>query len=696
MAAEYITTNIRNIALMGHGGEGKTTLTEAMLYAAGIIDRQGKVEEGNTTTDFEAEEIKRGCSLSAATAPIDWNDKMLNVIDVPGYFDFIGEQVGPLRVVETVGIVVSAMTGLSVGAEKAFTNAIKHQVGRMFIINGMDREHANFDKVLQQLRDRHGSCVVPVLMPIGDGANFKGVVNVLEKKAYEGAYKKSVEVPMPDNMKDKVDKAFDDLVEAAASSDDELMEKYFEEGELTYDEILKGFHKGMKNGDIVPVVALSALTGVGIARTMDLMAKYLPSPAHQGIEHDGFNPRTGEHQVRICKDEEPFSAFVYKTVADPFVGKLSLFRIFSGTITPSTILYNVNKDKTEKSSGLYIMRGKKQVAKQTLHAGDLGALAKLQYTSTGDTLADYNNPIQYPGMVFPAPCMHKAVYAAKQGEEDKIFSGLNRLMEEDPSIVIKKNVDTTETWLSGQGEMHLEVIKNRLQAKFGANAILQDPKIPYRETIRKAVKVQGRHKKQTGGHGQFGDVWIEFSPVLDGSTEMVFEDAVVGGVVPRNFIPSVEKGLRECMVRGVLAGYPMVSVRAKLYDGSYHPVDSSEMAFKTAARIAYKKGCADASPVLLEPVMHVEVLVPDEYMGDIMGDMNKRRGRIIGMEQVGGMQQVVAECPQAEMFKYATDLRSMTQARGSFTMAFERYEEVPADVAKKVIAAADKVEEEEE
>lgn len=696
MAAEYITTNIRNIALMGHGGEGKTTLTEAMLYAAGIIDRQGKVEEGNTTTDYEAEEIKRGCSLTAATAPIDWNDKMLNIIDVPGYFDFIGEQVGPLRVVETVGIVVSALTGLSVGAEKAFTNAIKHQVGRMFIINQMDREHASFDKVIQQLRERHGSCVVPVLMPIGEGAGFKGVVNVLEKKAYEGAYKKSVEVPMPENMKDKVEKAFEYLTEQAAAADEDLMMKYLEGEELSYEDILVGFRKGMKDGSIVPVVALSALTGVGIARTMDLMAKYLPSPAHQGIEHDGFNPRTGEHQVRICKDEEPFSAFVYKTVADPFVGKLSLIRIFSGTITPQTILYNVNKDKTEKSSGLYIMRGKKQVAKQTLHAGDLGALAKLQYTSTGDTLADYQNPIQYPGMVFPAPCMSKAVYASKQGEEDKIFSGLNRLMEEDPSIVIQKNPDTTETWLSGQGEMHLEVIKNRLLTKFGANAILQDPKIPYRETIRKVVKVQGRHKKQTGGHGQFGDVWIEFSPVLDGTTDMVFEDAVVGGVVPRNFIPSVEKGLRECMVRGVLAGYPMVSVRAKLYDGSYHPVDSSEMAFKTAARIAYKKGCAEASPVLLEPIMHVEVLVPDEYMGDIMGDMNKRRGRIIGMEQVGGMQQVVAECPQAEMFKYATDLRSMTQARGSFTMTFERYEEVPADVAKKVIAAAEKVEDEDE
>ena len=347
MAAEYITTNIRNIAFMGHGGEGKTTLTEAMLYAAGIIDRQGKVEDGTTTTDYEAEEIKRGCSLTAATAPIDWAGKMLNIIDVPGYFDFIGEQVGPLRVVETVGIVVSAVTDLSVGAEKAFTNAIKHQVGRMFIINQMDREHASFDKVIQQLRERHGSCVVPVLMPIGEGAGFRGVVNVLEKKAYEGAYKKSTEIPIPDSLVDKVDRAFEYLTEQAAAADEDLMMKYLEGEELTYEDILVGFHKGMKDGSIVPVVALSALTGVGIARTMDLMAKYLPSPAHQGIEHTGFNPRTGEAAVRVCKDDEPFSAFVYKTVADPFVGKLSLIRIFSGTITPQTILYNVNKDKTE-------------------------------------------------------------------------------------------------------------------------------------------------------------------------------------------------------------------------------------------------------------------------------------------------------------------------------------------------------------
>ena len=694
--ADYVTTNIRNVALMGHGGEGKTTLTEAMLYAAHIIDRQGKVEDGNTTTDFEPEEVKRHCSISAATAPIDWNGKMLNIIDVPGYFDFAGEVTGPVRVVETVGIVVSAVTGFSVGAEKAFKQAVKHGNCRMFIVNQMDREHVSFEKVLQQLRERHGSCVVPVLVPIGDGPSFRGVVNVLEKKAYEGSYDKSKEIPMPAEMSSKVDRWFEDLTEQAAAADDDLMMKYLEGEELTYDDILLGFHKGMKDGSIVPVVSVSAATGVGIARMMDLMAKYMPSPSHLGISHEGFNPKTGEAQSRTCTDDQPFSAFIFKTIADPYVGKLSLFRIFSGQLTTSTTLYNVNKDKTEKSGGLYILRGKKQISKQSLHAGDIGALSKLQFTSTGDTLADMSNPIQYPTLDFPKPCISKAVYAMKQGEEDKVFTGLSRLMEEDPSLSLEKNTETTETILSGLGEMHLDVIRNKLESKFGAKADLRDPKIPYRETIRKTVKVQGRHKKQSGGHGQFGDVWIEFSPIYDKDVDFEFEDAVVGGAVPRNFIPSVEKGLRENIVHGVLAGYPMVHLHAKLYDGSYHPVDSSEMAFKTAARIAYKKGCMDASPVLLEPIMHVEVTVPDEYMGDIMGDMNKRRGRIIGMQQEGGMQLVIAEAPMAEMFKYATDLRSMTQARGSFVQKFERYEEVPANVAEKIIANAVRTDDEDD
>ena len=472
------------------------------------------------------------------------------------------------------------------------------------------------------------------------------------------------------------------------------MMKYLDEGELSHEELLTGFQAGMKNGSIVPVLACSALTGVGVAPMMDIMAKYLPSP--EGASATGTNPKTEEEETRACSDSEPFSAFVYKTIADPFVGKLSLFRVCSGTLAGNTALYNVNAEKPEKSAGIYAMRGKKQLSKTILHAGDLGALAKLQFTSTGDTLCDQSKPIRFAPLSFPVPCISKAVYAAKQGEEDKVFGGLARLQEEDPTITIEKNTETTETLLSGQGELHLDVVRSKLASKFGANAVLQDPKIPYRETIRKTVKAQGRHKKQSGGHGQFGDVWIEFSPIGESSTEFEFVDAVVGGVVPRNFIPAVEKGLRENLPRGVLAGYPMVGIRAKLYDGSYHAVDSSEMAFKTAARLAYKKGCMEAGPVLLEPIMHVEVLVPDEYMGDIMGDMNKRRGRIAGMHQVDGQQQVVAEAPLAEMFKYATDLRSMTQARGSFTMKFERYEEVPAIVAQKIIESSKKEDEEEE
>lgn len=692
--ASYQTKDIRNIALMGHGSEGKTTLMEALLFAAGAIDRQGRVEDGNTVTDFDAEEIKRKISISAAIAPIDWNEKMLNVIDVPGYFDFVGEMMGPLRVVETAAILVSAVSGIAVGTEKAWDFATKNNVAKMFIVNQMDRDHANFMKIQAQLRERFGNSVVPILLPIGDGANYRGVVNVLENKAYIRVNKGKPQVEeVPADMADDIALALEEITEAAAMSDDELTMKYLDEGSLSHEEILEGFKTGMFSGQICPVVPCSALTGVGVAKLLDVMADFLPSPKRAVFT--GVNPKTGDEEKRACKSEEPFSAFVYKTIADPFVGKLSLFKVMSGTVSGSGTLYNANNDKTEKIAGVYVLRGKKQINTQLLNAGDMGAFSKLQFTNTGDTLCDPAKPIQYPAIQYPAPCIGKAVFAAKQGEEDKVFSGLNRLMEEDPSIKLEKNVETTETLLYGQGELHLDVIRNKLNSKFGAQANLQDPRIPYRETIKKTVKVQGRHKKQSGGHGQFGDVWIEFSPVADTSVDFEFEDAVVGGVVPRNFIPSVEKGLRENIRKGVLAGYPMVGLHAKLYDGSYHPVDSSEMAFKTAARIAYKKGCTDAGPTLLEPIMHVEVLVPDEYMGDVMGDMNKRRGRIMGMNQVDGMQQLVAEAPQAEMFKYATDLRSMTQARGSFSMAFERYEEVPANVAQKIIENA-KVEDEEE
>lgn len=690
--ADYKTKDIRNIALLGHGSEGKTTLTEAMLFAAGMIDRQGKVEAGNTVTDFDPEENKRAISISAATAPVEWKGTKINVIDVPGYFDFIGEMMGPLRVVETAAIVVGAVSGLTVGAEKAWAYSKKNNVARMFIVNKMDAENANYERTIEQLRDKFGSSVVPVLLPMGEGAAFKGVVNVLENKAYSGKGKDLKEVPVPADMKDAIESATAEITEAAAEAVDELLEKYFEEGELSHEEILQGFSAGMKSGTIVPVVPVSAVSGIGVAKLLDIMSAYLHSPEH--TEYTGVNPKTGETVTR--KGSDPFSAFVFKTVADPFVGKLSLLKVCSGTLTSGTALYNANAEKPEKAGGLFLMRGKNQVNVGQVNAGDIAALSKLQLTNTGDTLCDANNPVRFEKIEFPEPCVQKAVFAAKQGEEDKVFGGLARLQEEDPSIRLEKNAETTETILWGQGELHLDVIRNKLQSKFGANAVLQDPRIPYRETIRKTVSCQGRHKKQSGGHGQFGDVWIEFRPIGDTNIDFEFEDAVVGGVVPRNFIPSVEKGLRENIKKGVLAGYPMVGLHAKLYDGSYHPVDSSEMAFKTAARIAYKKGCMDASPVLLEPIMHVEVLVPDEYMGDVMGDMNKRRGRIMGMNQVDGLQQVVAEAPLAEMFKYATDLRSMTQARGSFSMKFERYEEVPGDVAKKIIESAQKDEDEDE
>ena len=692
--ADYQTKDIRNIALLGHGSEGKTTLTEAMLFAAGLVDRQGKVEDGTTTSDYDPEEIKRAISISASVAPIDWKGNKINVIDVPGYFDFIGETFGALRVVETAGIVVGAVSGVTVGAEKAWANAGKNKVCRMFIVNQMDRDNADYSKVLEALRDKFGTSVVPLLLPIGSGASFKGVVNVLENKAYEGAGKALKEVPVPGDISDKIQKAMEEITEAAAGAIDDLMMKYLEGEELTHDEILEGFRVGMRDGSIVPVVPCSAVTGIGVAKLLDTIAGYMHSPRHAKAE--GVNPKTGDAIERPCSNDQPFSAFVFKTIADPFVGKLSLVRVCSGQLTPSTALYNANAEKAEKAGGLFFLRGKKQQNASVINAGDIGALSKLQLTSSGDTLCDQANPIKYAPIDYPEPCLSKAIFAAKQGEEDKVFSGLSRLMEEDPSIKVEKNAETTETLLSGQGELHLDVIRNKLQSKFGAAAVLNDPKIPYRETIRKTVSCQGRHKKQSGGHGQFGDVWIEFSPIGDTNIQFEFEDAVVGGAVPRNFIPSVEKGLRENITKGVLAGYPMVGLHAKLYDGSYHPVDSSEMAFKTAARIAYKKGCGDASPVLLEPIMHVEVFVPDEYMGDIMGDMNKRRGRIMGMDQVDGLQRVTAEAPMGEMFKYATDLRSMTQARGYFTMRFERYEEMPSDAAKKIIESAVKDEDEDE
>ena len=691
---DYQAKNIRNISVVGHGSEGKTTLVEALLFSTGAIDRQGRVEDGTTTTDFEAEETRRQISISAALAPLEWKETKSNLIDIPGYFDFAGEQSGPLTVCEGALICVGAVSGLNVGAEKAWAMCDKTHTSRMIVINQMDRENANFEKALATITEKYGSHIAPIEVPIVENGKFTGVVCVLENKAYTGEGKNMKEIPIPDFVADEVESAREAIMEAAAGAEDELMEKFFEDGELSFDDMMHGLRQGIKDGTVVPVVCCSSITRIGLAKLLDNVIDLMPSPA--GHEIVGVNPKTGEETVRVCADDQPFSAQVFKTMADPFVGKLSIMKVMSGVLTGDMLLYNSNAEKTEKPGTIYFMKGKKQTATSKVCAGDICALAKLQTVATGNTLCDGANPVKFADIEFPAPCISKAVYAKKAGEEDKIFSGLARLMEEDPTITITKNVETTESVLSGLGEMHIEVVAKKLATKFGAECVLQDPKIPYRESIRKPIDVEGRHKKQSGGHGQFGDVKIRFRPNEDPEDiEFHFVDSVVGGTVPRNFIPAVEKGLRDNIKHGVLAGFPVVGLTAELYDGGYHPVDSSEMAFKTAARLAFKQ-LTTANPILLEPIYHVEVFVPDSYMGDIIGDMNKRRGRIMGMDKVGELQRVTAEAPLSEMFKYATDLRSMTQARGSFTMSFERYEEVPAADAKKIVEACKREDEDED
>jgi translation elongation factor 2 (EF-2/EF-G) len=691
----YATDKIRNIAIIGHGGEGKTTLTEAMLFNAGATDRFGRVEDGTTTTDYDPEEIKRQISISAALAPLEWNDHKINVIDVPGYFDFIGEMLESLRVVDGAVIVVGAVSGVIVGTEKAWDYCEKHVIPRIIFVNQMDRENANYMKVLDQLKEKYGTAIAPFQIPIIESGQFKGFVNAIDMTATEFTGKEIRQIPIPDHMLAEVEPIRTMLVEAAAETSEELMEKYFEGEELTQEEIRTAIRQGVLEGQIVPVLCGSALNNAGIEVLMNEIINYLPSPIDRPAAV-GTNPKTGDVVERKASISEPFSAFVFKTVVDPFVGKLSIFKVMSGQLSSGASVYNANKQVNEKTGSLYMLKGKKQIQIDKITAGDIGAFAKLQYTVTGDTLCEPNSPVVYEGIEFPEPSISLAVESEKQGEEEKVFSGLNRLMEEDPTFSIEQKTETGQTLISGIGEMQLDIIASRLKSKFGVNAVFKEPKVAYRETIRKSIKAEGKHKKQSGGHGQYGHVWIEFEPMDTTEKEFEFVDKIVGGVVPRQYIPAVEKGLLEVLPKGVLAGYPMVGIRATLYDGSYHSVDSSEMAFKIAAALAFKK-LEQANPVLLEPIMKAEVIVPDEYMGDIIGDLNRRRGRILGMTPMGGgMQKVEAEVPQAEMFKYATDLRSMTQARGSFKLSFVRYEEVPANISAKIVEQAKREAEQEQ
>ncbi|BDF58426.1 elongation factor G [Christensenellaceae bacterium] len=683
---EYNPQDILNIAVVGHGGEGKTTLTEAMLFDSGAIERMGKVEDGNTVTDYDNEEIKRHISIGMGLAPVEWKNKKINLVDVPGYFDFEGEAVAAYGLADCALIVLGPNGIVPVGTQKAYDYCVKHNIPRAFAINQLDKENTDFVKTVGALGTKYGAAVTAVQMPIMNNGKFEGIVDLIEMKAYmfDGKSVKPAEIPA--NLKDEATALRETLVENAAGNDEALMEKFFDGQELSTEDIMKGLKAGILQGTVAPVFAVAAALDLGVSALMDGLLAMMPIASE--IAPVRVEDASGK-EIELKRDPAaPFVAHVLKTIADPFVGKLSIIKIIQGTLTSDMSVTNGNTGKPEKCSNLGVMRGKKLINVSKLLAGDIGAIAKLQNTATGDTLCTGACTLRFTPIEFPQPCISLAVAAKKKGEEEKVFSGLHRLEDEDPTFKLVKDTETGDMLANGMGEMHLEIINNKLKSKFNVEGELHDPRIPYREAIKKPVKAQGKHKKQSGGHGQYGDVWIEFSPVPDGLADFIFEDKIVGGVVPRQYIPAVEKGLKESVKKGVLAGYPVVGLKCTLYDGSYHTVDSSEMAFKVAANLAFKKGMAEANPVLLEPIVKVEVTIPDEYMGDIIGDLNRRRGRILGMNPVEGMQEVTAEVPMSEMFKYATDLRSMTQARGSFKQTFERYEEVPAQMADKVIAQA--------
>lgn len=678
----YAPDQIRNIALAGHASKGKTTLLEAMLHLAGATERAGKVADGNTVTDFDAEEKKRHISMASAVASIEYKSKKLNFIDTPGLFDFEQGAFEGLRAAETAVIVVSARSGLAVGAEKAFKNAGSRRMARVLVTTKMDDDRADFYKSFNGIVAKFGTAACPVVVPIISGGKVAAYYNMIDGKAYAYADGKRTESDAQPDDAPRFAAVQAVFTEAVASADEELMEKYFEGEELTPEEKIRGLKAGVADGSIIPVFALSGLAETACDLLLDFLAEVCPAPKSEyAADADG-------EPIELTPDPNgPLAAVCFKTVADPFIGKLSYFKVISGKITAATPAYNARTGKEERMGKLVSVFGAKQTDISELSAGDIGAVIKLGGFATGDTLCSAGQVVTLDGVHIPSATYAMAVEVAKKGEEEKVASGLSRLCEEDPSLHFGVNNETHQQILSGLGEQHLDVAMARLKSKFGVEATLVKPRVAYRETITMKVSAQGRHKKQSGGHGQFGDVFIEFEPY--DTEELVFAERVVGGAVPKNFFPAVEKGLRESMQKGVLAGYPMVGVKATLFDGSYHPVDSSEMSFKTAASLAYKEGIPKAMPVLLEPILTVTATVNDEAMGDVIGDINKRRGRVLGMTPSGdGSQEIMAEVPESEMSTFSTAMRQMTQGRGSFTTVFARYDRCPEHIAQKIKAEA--------
>ncbi len=681
----YSAKEIRNVAILGHSGCGKTTLVEAALFVTQVTNRMGKVDDGNTVSDYEAEEIRRKVSINASIVPIEWLDNKINFIDTPGYFDFVGEVKQALAAADIALIVVSAKSGVEVGTEKAWEYAEEIGLPRMFFVNGMDDENADFDKVVDELKEKFGKSIAPLQVPIKEGDKFVGYVNVIKREGQKFANGKSEACDVPAGLTDAVDNMRYMVEEAVAETDEALMEKFFGDEHFTVEELQVGVQTGIHDSAVAPVLCGCAPSNIGVATLLNSLVRFVPSDADMHTECKAIDPKTNEEITISTGENEPFSAFVFKTIADPYVGRLSIFHVISGVIKKDTPLYNVKKDYVEKASHLYVMRGKDQIEVTELRAGDIGAIAKLQNTATSDTLCAKERPVLFPDIQFPPSLMTMAIVPKGKGDEDKIGQALAKLLEEDKTLSFEVNGETKQSLVSGIGDNQLDVMMHKLKNKYKLEAELVNPIVPFREMIKAKVRVQGKYKKQSGGHGQYGDVHMEFEPAEDLAVPYVFEEKIFGGSVPRQYFPAVEKGIQECVKAGPLAGYPVVGIKAVLVDGSYHAVDSSEMAFKMATITAFKDGFMKAKPALLEPIAKVEVVVPDDYTGDIMGDMNKRRGRILGMEKFGNKQKIAVEVPMAEIFKYATELRSMTQGRGAYTMHFERYEEAPADVQQKVI-----------
>lgn len=682
----YASNRVRNVVLLGHSGSGKTTYSEAALYYSGATKRFGKVEDGNTVSDYEAEEIRRKVSINTSVIPVEWQDTKINFLDTPGYFDFAAEVKLAMNVADTGLIMVSAKSGVEVGTEKAWEYCEEMHLPRIIFINQMDDENADFEKTLADLRKNFGKAVAPLQIPFNDeNGNFIGFINLIKRDARKKVNGKLEKCEMPEDKKDQVEVLRSMLIEVAAESSEELMEKFFNDEELTEEEIYDGLQVGIANHSIAPVMCGSATLGYGVKLLMNTIVRFTLPAIEAKANFHAFHD--GKEVVYCSSDDERFSAYVFKTIADPYIGRLNLFRVMTGKLDTTMSVYNEEKDTVEKVGRIFVVRGKEQIEVDELHSGDIGALAKLSNTSTQDTLSLKDANIIIPKIALPGSVLCMAIKPKGKGDEDKLSAALTKIREEDPTIKMEVNPETKQTLVYGVGEQQLDVMVQKLKAKYKIEVDLTDPIIPYRETIKAKASVRGRYKKQSGGHGQFGDVVMEFEPSYDTTTPVIFEEKIFGGSVPKQYFPAVEKGLQECVQSGVLAGYPVVGLKATLTDGSYHPVDSSEMAFKMATSVAFKEGIPQAKPIILEPIEHVEVLIPDKYMGDIMGDITKRRGRILSMDAVGMKKCIVAEVPTAEMHKYATDLRSMTQSRGEYRHHFERYEEAPMEVQKKIIEA---------